>query len=72
MSEDIDWKDIEAKAASGKEAKIKPQLVLDLLQELRTAEKDRDLAKNESTKMQDDFNKQSAQLEKLGDDLKKS
>ena len=72
MSEDIDWKDIESKAAAGKDAKIKPQLILDLLQELRTAEKDRDLAKNEVTKMQQDFNKQSAQLEKLGNDLKKA
>ena len=72
MSEDIDWKDLESKVAAGKEAKIKPQLVLDLLQELRTAEKDRDLAKNEVTKMQQDFNKQSAQLEKLGEDLKKA
>ncbi|HME56368.1 MAG TPA: hypothetical protein VKM55_29485 [Candidatus Lokiarchaeia archaeon] len=70
MSEDIDWKDIESKAASGKDAKIKPQLVLDLLQELRSAEKDRDAAKSEVTKMQDDFNTQSAQLEKLGEELK--
>ena len=42
MSEDIDWKDLEAKSAVGKDVKIKPQLVIDLLQELRTAEKDRD------------------------------
>nr|MDO8113003.1 hypothetical protein [Candidatus Sigynarchaeota archaeon] len=72
MSDEIDWKDVEAKAAAGKETKILAQRVLDLLQEIRTAEKDRDLARNEINKMQQDFNLQSAQLEKLGQELKKA
>ncbi len=71
MSEDIDWNDIQAKAAAGKEAKLQAQHVIDLLQELRNAEKDRDLARTEINKMKDDFNLQSVQLEKLGEDLKK-
>jgi chromosome segregation ATPase len=72
VSEDLDWKDLQAKAAAGKESKVNAQHVVDLLQELRTAEKDRDLARSEIGKMKDDFNLQSAQLEKLGDDLKKA
>jgi hypothetical protein len=72
MSEDIDWKDLQSKAAAGKEAKVQPQHVLDLLQEVRSAEKDRDLARSEINKMKADFNLQSIQLEKLGVDLKKA
>ncbi|NMC04141.1 MAG: hypothetical protein GYA24_02960 [Candidatus Lokiarchaeota archaeon] len=72
MSEDLDWKDLQAKATAGKEAKVNAQHVLDLLQELRTAEKDRDLARSEIAKMKEDFNLQSTQLEKLAEDLKKS
>jgi DNA repair exonuclease SbcCD ATPase subunit len=72
MSEDIDWNDLNAKAAAGKEAKVIAQNVVDLLQELRSAEKDRDLARTEINKMKDDFNLQSIQLEKLGDDLRKA
>nr|MDO8086263.1 hypothetical protein [Candidatus Sigynarchaeum springense] len=72
MSEDIDWNDLNQKAAAGKEAKVQAQHVVDLLQELRTAEKDRDLARNEINKMREDFNLQSVQLEKLADDLRKA
>ncbi len=72
VSEDLDWKDLQAKAAAGKEAKVMAQHVVDLLQELRAAEKDRDLARTEINKMKDDFNLQSIQLEKLGDDLRKA
>ncbi|MBN2152996.1 MAG: hypothetical protein JW839_16205 [Candidatus Lokiarchaeota archaeon] len=71
MSEDLDWNDLQSKAAAGKEAKVQAQHVIDLLQELRTAEKDRDLARNEINKMKDDFNLQSVQLEKLGEELRK-
>jgi len=65
----INWEDLEAKAASGKEVKLEPQLVLDLLQELRLAEKDRDGAKLEIDKMLEHFNIQSTQLEKLREEL---
>ncbi len=72
VSEDLDWNDLNAKAAAGKEAKVLAQNVVDLLQELRGAEKDRDLARTEINKMKDDFNLQSIQLEKLGDELRKA
>jgi hypothetical protein len=72
VSEDLDWKDLQSKAAAGKEAKVNAQHVIDLLQELRTVEKDRDLARSEINKMKDDFNLQSVQLERLGDDLKRA
>lgn len=72
MSEDLPWPDVQAAAAKGKEAKLNAQHVLDLLQELRDAEKDRDAVKGELEKMKQDFAMQSIQLEKLGEEVKKA
>jgi DNA repair exonuclease SbcCD ATPase subunit len=70
MSEDINWNDIESKA--GSQVKINAQIILDLREEIKAANSERDDFKAQIEKMQAQFEQQSNQIEKLGADLKKA
>ena len=66
MSEELPWDDIKSQASKGKPIKVEAQHILDLMDEIRAVEAERDKLKEDIDKMNDDFNLQSKKLEELG------
>ncbi|MFX0098450.1 MAG: hypothetical protein ACFFCS_02640 [Candidatus Hodarchaeota archaeon] len=71
MSEDLPWDEIKQMASKGKPIKVEAQHLLDVMDEIRAVEAERDKVNEDIKKMNEDFGIQSKKLEELGAELEK-